>query len=220
MLFRSARLVAAGQELPRRLHVVDLACGGGDVTVAIARRLQRLLERRGQAGTGVEIHVTGIDMSPRAIDRARKFAADAGARNVSFEAIDVVADGCPACDVAMSSLFLHHLDDGDARKVLQSMAASARLGLVVSDLLRSGPGLLLAILGTTVLSTSRVARVDGPRSVRAARTLDEYRLLFDQAGLVGATLRRVWPERALIEWPRPCGWQGPHHGSPQSSRCS
>ena len=87
-------------------------------------------------------------------------------------------------------------------RVLEALAAAARLGVVVSDLLRSRAGLVLAMVGTTVLSSSRVARVDGPLSVRAARTLSEYRNLFDRAGLHGAVIRRAWPERAVITWRR------------------
>ena len=73
---------------------------------------------------------------------------------------------------------------------------------MISDLVRSGVGLALAVAGTTLLSSSRVARVDGPRSVRAARTPAEYRRLCDDAGLGCATIRRVWPERVVIRWQR------------------
>jgi hypothetical protein len=45
-----------------------------------------------------------------------------------------------------------------------------------------------------------VARVDGPLSVRAARTPAEYRALAARAGLPQASVRRVWPERVLLEW--------------------
>jgi hypothetical protein len=121
---------------------------------------------------------------------------------VSFAPRDVVADGCPACDVAICSLFLHHLDDAQAAALLGAMAAAARVGVVVSDLVRSRTGLLLARLGTLALSGSRVARIDGPSSVRAARTPEEYRRLLDRAGLRTATVRRIWPQRVLLVWAR------------------
>lgn len=194
-------LVAAG---PGPLEIVDLACGGGDVTRGCARRLGRSL-------SGRRLHVTGIDMSPRALARARAdlardrdLAHDDSCR-VTFATRDLVADGCPPCDVAVSSLFFHHLDDADAVGLLRSMRAACRLGFVVSDLVRSRLGLILAVLGTGLLSTSRVARVDGPLSVRAARTGGEYRRLLDAAGLPEATIRRAWPERVVISW---------HRGSP------
>lgn len=204
-------LIAAAQPADRPLEIVDIACGGGDVTLALARRLTRQQRGQGRGTSHPAIRVTGIDLSPRAIERARAVAAQArtanGAKGVNgaelaFAVRDVVADGCPACDIATTSLFLHHLDDAAAIRVLQSLAAAARIGIVVSDLLRSRAGLVLALVGTTVLSSSRVARVDGPLSVRAARTIPEYRTLFDRAGLHGTTIRRAWPERAVITWRR------------------
>lgn len=185
--------------VPEGLTVVDVACGGGDVTLDLAARLAR--SPAGAAG----VRVIGIDVSPRAVARARSLAGRAmspGAAGTEFAEHDIVAAGCPPCDVAVSSLFLHHLDDDAAVAVLGSMAAAARLGVVISDLVRSRLGLALAVLGTTVLSGSRVARVDGPRSVRAARTPAEYRRLLDAAGLTTARIRRAWPERVLLTWSR------------------
>lgn len=181
------RLTPRRRPEARPLHVIDVACGGGDVTLDLARRL----------GTGYR--VTGIDVSPRAVARAAELAARSGVA-ATFEVCDVVAAACPRCDIAVSSLFLHHLDDGPAGGVLRGMAAAASVGGVVSDLVRSPRGLALAYLATQMLTTSRVARVDGPRSVRAARTLDEVRSLLATAGLHEARIRRAWPERVVIEW--------------------
>jgi len=170
------------------IDVVDVACGGGDVTIALARRL------------GPGYRVTGIDISPRAVERATEQAARSGVSNASFTVCDVLAAPVPRCDVAVSSLFFHHLDDGPAAAALRAMATSAAVGGVVSDLVRSRRGLALAYLATHVLTASRVARVDGPLSVRAARTLVEYRTLAADAGLDAARIRRAWPERVVIEW--------------------
>lgn len=199
----AARLAAGIRSLlprtagSRPLLVVDLACGGGDVTVALARRLAR---------SGVPARVVGLDASPRALERARALATGDG--SVAFEVRDLLAEGCPECDVAVSSLFLHHLADDDARALLAGMARAARLGLVVSDLVRSRLGLGLALAGTRLLSSSRVARVDGPLSVRAARTPGEYRALAAAAGLGTARVRRVWPERVILSWRRATAAEG------------
>lgn len=182
------RLIPAGLHTTGPIHVVDVACGGGDVTIDLARRL------------GPGYRVTGIDVSPRAVDRATDRAARAAVSTVSFLVHDVLRAPCPSCDVAVSSLFLHHLDDAPAAQVLRGMATAARAGGVVSDLIRSRRGLVLAYLATYGLTTSRVARADGPGSVRAARTLDEYRVLVAQAGLATASIRAAWPQRAVIEW--------------------
>ena len=182
----------------RPLRIVDVACGRGDLTVALALRLARRLAADSSATCPVE--VLGIDLSERAIHRARQRATGPAAGLVDFAVRDVLAEGCPPCDIAVSSLFLHHLDDASADRVLRSMAEAARLGGAISDLVRSRTGLMLAILGTTFLARSRVARVDGPLSVRAARTPAEYRLLAARAGLPHATVRRTWPERVVLAW--------------------
>ncbi|MFM7135956.1 MAG: methyltransferase [Planctomycetota bacterium] len=194
-----------GSVLPadRPLEIVDVACGGGDITIALAGLLGRRLARASVRDQPTRVRVLGLDLSGRAIERARAAAArqpacDVG--SVDFAVRDVSAEGLPPCDIAVSSLFLHHLDDTGAAAVLRSMASAARLGGVVSDLVRSRTGLVLAILGTTLLARSRVARVDGPLSVRAARTPAEYRALADRAGLPHAAVRRAWPERVLLEW--------------------
>ena len=187
------RILAANASSTDEPIVVDVACGGGDVTLDIVRRLRRRGLRR--------VRVLGVDISPRAVEQSRALAARSGI-DATFEVRDVLADGCPPCAVAVSSLFLHHLDDALAARLLGSMAAAARCGVAVSDLIRSRVGLTLAVVGTTFLSSSRVARVDGPLSVRAARTPDEYRGLCAAAGLHGAVIRRVWPERVMIEWHR------------------
>ena len=184
------------------LKVVDIACGGGDVTTAVARRLSRRLPA-GADGTPA-VQVTGLDKSPRAVARAERHSRKrTGTARVAFDVHDILADACPPCDIAIVSLFLHHLDDDDAIRVLASLARAARIGIVASDLLRTVTGLALAVVGTAVLSRSRVARVDGPLSVRAARTPAEYRTLLDRAGLHEATIHRAWPQRAILVWMRP-----------------
>jgi len=71
---------------------------------------------------------------------------------------------------------------------------------VFSDLLRTRFGLFLAQLGTRVLSRSSIAQIDGPLSVKAARTVEEYHRLFREAELAVPTLRRAWPERICVMW--------------------
>ena len=101
----------AASRLNSPLKVIDVACGGGDVTIGLAVRLGRLAALRGHAAP----EVIGIDLSEVALERARRQAAARGVA-VHFLAADITAAGCPPCDVAVSSLFLHHLDDtGDLR---------------------------------------------------------------------------------------------------------
>ncbi len=175
------------------LRVLDIACGGGDLTAAVANILGKTLSQ--------PIEFIGLDMSDRAIDWARsRHATSTGLTPVSFHSCDVLQDRLPACTVSFHSLFLHHLNEKEAVTQIQSMAAASSIGFVFSDLLRTRLGLFLAYVGTTVLTSSSVARIDGPLSVKAARTLKEYHDLFQSACLESPDIRHVWPERALVSW--------------------
>ena len=182
----------------RSVRIIDIACGGGDLTAAIARQLG--------ARFGQRVEVVGIDISDRAIAWAnQEHASHSGSASIQFRQTDLLSDGCPDCDVAIHSLFLHHLNDAEATGLLQAMTDAAEIGGAFSDLLRSQLGLLLARLGTTFLARSRVARIDGPLSVKAARTLEEYRQLLAAVGLRHAKIDSTWPERVCVSWRTPQG---------------
>ena len=180
-----------GVGLPLRL--LDVACGGGDVMVDVASRAHR---------AGVPLAVHGCDSSPVALEHARREAERRGVE-ADFFARDVLAEGLPGgYDLVCSSLFHHHLSREDAVGLLRTMAEAGHR-VLVQDLLRGTLGYVLAWSGLRLLSRSDVARVDGPRSVRAAFTLSEVRIMAAEAGYVGAVVQRGWPERFILRWKRP-----------------
>jgi SAM-dependent methyltransferase len=184
----------ARQTAPRPLRVLDLASGGGDVATG--------LWHRGRRG-GLALEIDGCDLSPDAVSYARERAARNGAV-VGFFTHDALAGPLPdGYDVHFCSLFLHHLDDGQAADLLRRMTRAAARMVLVNDLVRSRAGLLLAHVAVRLLTTSPVVHVDGPRSVEAAFTLDEVRTLAERAGLHGARVGRRWPCRFLLQWSRP-----------------
>ena len=177
----------------RPLRILDVACGGGDVPVDVARRAR---------SAGVSLVVHGCDSSTVALEHARSEAKRWGVA-ADFFARDVVAEGLPGgYDLVCSSLFHHHLSREDAVGLLRDMADAGR-SVLVQDLLRGPLGYVLAWFGLRLLSRSEVAHVDGPRSVRAAFTLPEVRAMAAEAGCEGAVVRRGWPERFVLAWRAP-----------------
>ena len=81
------------------------------------------------------------------------------------------------------------------------MAAAAN-AVVVSDLRRTRLGLAMAHLACRGLSRSPVVHVDGPQSVRAAFTVEEFRRVADAAGLADVAIAKIWPQRFLFVWER------------------
>ena len=152
---------------------------------------------------GLPVRVSACDISPTALEIARH-QADLAGESIEFFPHDLLQQPLPAeFDVVMCSLFLHHLEEPDAVRVLRSMSAAATRAVLVNDLIRSRSGYLLAILGTRLLSRSRIVHVDGPLSVAGAFTPREALHLCEQAGLQGATISRHWPQRFLLTWRRP-----------------
>jgi hypothetical protein len=70
------------------------------------------------------------------------------------------------------------------------MRATARLGVVINDLLRSRLTLAMVWLATRLFTRHRFARHDGPLSVRRAYSPDELRALATRAGLARLDVRR------------------------------
>lgn len=175
------------------LRVLDVATGGGDLPLDLARRARR---------AGLFVEAAGCDISPRAIAfarvRARRVRSDA-----RFFTLDALAQPLPAgYHVITSGLFLHHLSEPRAVALLRKMAGAAERVVLVDDLRRSRRGLWLARLATRVLSRSPIVHADGPQSVRAAFTGPELRRLVEQAGLAGAEIETHWPQRQLLTWRR------------------
>jgi 2-polyprenyl-3-methyl-5-hydroxy-6-metoxy-1,4-benzoquinol methylase len=188
------RRLAVGSSAERPLRILDVACGGGDVTVAVAQSARR---------DGLPVRVSACDISPTALDIARRRAESVG-ESIDFFQHDLLQQPLPAeFDVVLCSLFLHHLDEPDAVRVLRSMADAAARAVLVNDLIRSRSGYLLAMLGPRLLTRSRIVHVDGPLSVAGAFTPQEAWRLCEQAGLHGASISRHWPQRFLLTWRRP-----------------
>lgn len=188
----AADAIAARRPSDRPLRVLDVACGGGDAALDVAEWGRR---------RGREIRVTGLDLSPTALAVAQERATRRGLE-VEWRCGDALRE-LPngPFDLIHSSLFLHHLHESEVGLLLAEMASRANR-IHVEDLRRSPLGLALAWTTLRLVSRSRVAHVDGPRSVRAAWSRGELEEIASAAGLSGMQIRRGWPERWILGWAR------------------
>lgn len=189
-LWKRIRPLAA-EAKSQPLRVLDIACGGGDTAIALAKRAER---------AKLPVEVSACDISPTAITYAQE-SAEAAQVAVNFFTANVVNSPLPeGYDVICCSLFLHHLEEAQAIGVLREMKRATRRTLLASDLSRDRLGYLLAWCGIRILTRSHICHVDGPLSVSAAFTPAEMRRMAKEAGLEGATLRYQWPQRYLLQW--------------------
>jgi len=176
----------------RPIRILDVATASADLPI----RLSRLA-----TNAGLPIELQGCDISEVALEAARRNVREAAAE-VSLNRIDVLAEPLPeGFDVAHCGLFLHHFDPPQVEHILRSMARAAST-VIVQDLRRTRLGLAMAWAVPRVLSRSKIVQIDAVRSVHGAYTLEEMREMAERAGLAGAQVRAVFPERQLLVWHR------------------
>jgi SAM-dependent methyltransferase len=186
-----ARLLA-GAGSPRRVSVLDIATGSADIPARLVRWGAR---------HGVQMQAAGMDVNQDVLGEAIRYLARDGARVnlVQGNALSLPhADR--SVDLVICSTFLHHLETEEARQALAEMKRVARLGIVVTDLVRSRVTWAIVWLLTRLTSRNRLTRNDGPLSVRRSFTPGEMAEVARAAGLAGAVVRRADPVHTVLSW--------------------
>ncbi|MHC4260910.1 MAG: methyltransferase domain-containing protein [Planctomycetota bacterium] len=184
-------IAALATQLGRPLRLLDVACGGGDQIVRLARRARR---------QGFELRPSGLDVSPLALEVAADKARRSGVE-ARFLQADIKRDGVPeGFDAIVCTLFAHHLEEADLVGLFRAIDAARPRLAVVQDLRRTRGGVLLAWAASQVLTRSPIVHNDALLSVGAAFTRDEVRGLAVRAGLMNPQPTRVWPLRWQLAW--------------------
>ena len=101
-------------------RVIDIACGTGALTMAMARRA---------------LHVTGIDISEDMIITARRTSERRGINNITLELHDASDLSCyddNQFDMAVASMAMHQFEAGLAVKILAEMGRIAKR-VIIAD---------------------------------------------------------------------------------------
>lgn len=181
----------------RRLNVLDVGAGAGDILLSI----ERWLRSRGVGLRGVALDAGGAALA-KAGELIHAHGSEGRIRRVRGDGLALpFADA--SFDVAYCSTFLHHFDPAAAVTVLREMARVSVIGIVVTDLRRGVIGYTAArFLAETFWRSHPYSRHDGPASMRAAYTLEEADELARRAGL--ATRAEPQPFfRWALRWRRP-----------------
>jgi ubiquinone/menaquinone biosynthesis C-methylase UbiE len=157
-LIREAARVVPGS------RVLDVACGPGLVALALAEA----------AG-----HVTGLDLTPAMLDKARELQRQRGLANLSWDLgrADALPYADGSFDAVVTRFSFHHLTD--PARALAEMVRACRPGgrVVVCDVYTTTEG--------QAAEYDRLERLRDPSHVHALR-LDELRVLMKAAGLAEA----------------------------------
>ena len=169
----------------RPFRWLDVATGAADIPLAVDRWAQ---ER------GLAIECVGLDKMPACLAVGRQ--ATAGHPRVRVVEGDALAPGLGLAaevaaggfDLAHTAMFLHHLTEPEIVTVLRSMAGLAPRCVVWNDLLRSTWS--RAAIRVATVGMRPFLRDDAILSVEKGFTLDEARVLMEEAGLAVTAMRR------------------------------
>jgi ubiquinone/menaquinone biosynthesis C-methylase UbiE len=155
------RLIRAAARVGPASTVLDVACGPGLVALALAETVR---------------HVTGLDLTPAMLDKARELQEQSGLVNLSWDLgrADALPYSDAALDAVLTRFSFHHLSDPP--RALAEMVRVCRPGgrVVVCDVYTTTP--------EQAAEYDRLERLRDPSHVRAL-PLDELRALMPQAGL-------------------------------------
>jgi ubiquinone/menaquinone biosynthesis C-methylase UbiE len=155
------------------LRILDIGTGHAD----IPRSVEQWTNNR-----GIPSRITGVDIDFATLHTASRIH---GNRGFNFAQANILrlpfSDN--TFDITMSSMTLHHLEDGDAIIALREMARVSRVGIIVNDLKRTMHGYAVAWLLGRVATSNRLTRHDAHRSIQRGRNEDELESLALRAGL-------------------------------------
>jgi len=186
MIYRTHVRPALDPARPNSL--LDIGFGGGDITRRIASWAAR---------DGIALSVTAIDPDPRAFSfaTAPAHATTNASSGVTFRETTsraLIEEG-ETFDVVISNHVLHHLDDGLAEFLDDSLRLASRL-VVHSDIERSAVAYAAYSVAALPLAVRSFARADGLTSIRRSYRSEEMLDSLPEPWRV----RRARPSRLLL----------------------
>lgn len=172
------------------LHIVDVGCGAGDMLC----RIEAWARRR-----NIPVRLTGIDRNPFAVRAACEFSAPGSAIEwVNYDALSFRPR--TQIHLIISSLFAHHLSDGEIVEFLEWMERTAVRGWFVNDLCRARFPYYAFKLLAHGMRWHRFVRHDGLVSIRRSFSSDDWRAYAGQAGLAAdaVNIYSTWPGRLCV----------------------
>jgi 2-polyprenyl-3-methyl-5-hydroxy-6-metoxy-1,4-benzoquinol methylase len=177
----------------KKISVYEIGCGGGDNINALAAFCMK---------NKIEAAFTGVDINEDCIDFAKERSTR---QNVKFIVSDykLVNFQNNKPDIIFSSLFCHHFTDDELIQMLQWMKENSSTGFFINDLQRHPLAYHSIKYITKFFSKSYLVKNDAPLSVLRGFKKDEWKNIFEKAGIIKYFIHWKWAFRYLIIAPNP-----------------
>ncbi|QHW29777.1 methyltransferase domain-containing protein [Paenibacillus rhizovicinus] len=166
--------VRAGK--PRRLSMLDIGAGSGDVNAALLRWAD----------------AQGIELTVTLVDRTQEACAEAAALFANEPRISVICRDLSeldeqGADIVTGSQFLHHFESAELPDAASAMLRASRMGIVIQDIHRHWLAWAAVWLAARLVSGNRYIRNDGPLSVAKGFRKEDWMRLNEALGIPGMT---------------------------------
>ena len=172
----------------KRFSLLDVGTGSADIPALIASWARR---------HHLAAQLIGLDPEPvtlrAAADQIRNYPEIALVQG-DGRALPLASD---SVDFVLSSQMLHHFSEDDIINLLRGWSRVARRAIIVCDLVRHPVAYHGIRLVTKAFTRNIMTRTDGPLSVQRAFTLEEWRDLFERAGIGPFRLFPKFPFRQI-----------------------
>jgi 2-polyprenyl-3-methyl-5-hydroxy-6-metoxy-1,4-benzoquinol methylase len=170
----------------RRLSVLDVGAGGGDMLARVAAWGAR---------RGVALELAALDRSPHAAAHARARHPGLPVRWITADLFAL--DQAERFDAVICGLFAHHLEDATLVRFLRWLQARARQGWLISDLHRHPLPWATVWAGVRLLRMDPMVVHDSTVSIARGFSRTDWVELIERAG-VQAELRWAFPFRWTV----------------------
>ena len=119
--------ILKNQPKNKTITIVDLGCGNGDILRDVAKFGRK---------NSYSFKLIGIDANPTAIGYAKELSKEYS--ELSYKKIDIFSEDFKkqSFDIALCTLFLHHIRNDKLISFLKTTTEKATIGIVVNDLHR------------------------------------------------------------------------------------
>ncbi len=169
------------------VHIAEIGCGGGDNLKVLYHWCK---------AHNINVQLTGIDIRSECIEYAQQHTAAIPIRYIVSDYRDVVFDAAP--DIIFNSLFCHHFNESELVFILRWMYENSSAGFFINDLHRHPLAFGSIKLLTRLFSKSYMVKYDAPLSVRRGFKINEWKKLFEAAGIRQASIEWKWAFRHLV----------------------